>query len=972
MVQPVISPKKLIEVALPLDAINAAAAREKTIRHGHPSNLHRWWARRPLAAARAVIFSQLVCDPEDLWRCQNPNVEPNSQVRGHWTKARARLFKIIEDIVLWENSNNDVVLDRAREEIRKSWRDICELNRQHPAASELFNTHRMPVLHDPFAGGGAIPLEALRLGLHAYASDLNPVAVLINKAMIEIPPKHAMGSVVNPLDSNKKRLTGIVDESGTAFTKDLAYYANLLVKKANQTLGRIYPKVLITKELVEKRPDLKAYEGKSLTVIAWLWARTIASPNPAFSSVHVPLVTSFMLSSKKGKEAYVKINSVRSESRYDFDVVIGAPVDHAAVKKGTKIGGAGSGFNCVLSDTPIPVTHIRKEASNQRLGKRLMAIVAEGKNGRVYLPPIADNADGIVSLRPPNAPSLAFFEKALGFRIGNYGFTNWDQLFTDRQLLTLSELCSLIKEIHAEVINDGLARGLSDDGRSLEEGGVGLTSRADAVAVYLALIVSKLADSTNSLCLWEPVAQCSRQLFGMQIVPMRFDFAEANPLSNSSGSLKTNVDISLKSMAVFPRLTKEQEGSACQQDASVPFPRNAIISTDPPYYDNIGYADLSDFFYIWLRQSLRQFMPNLFSTIAVPKDAELVATPVRHGTKQEAESFFLQGMKRVIASFAERTHPAFPTTFYYAFKQSELTEYGVVSGGWETFLDAITSSGLQIIGTWPMRTEMTRALKSNRNALASSVVLVCQPRPLGSPVCSRREFIRELNTVLPIALDAMTRESEGLASPVAPVDLSQAIIGPGMAIFSRYSSVLEADGVPMTVRTALQLINRFLAEDDFDADTQFCLHWFEGHGWDQGIFGEADVLARAKATSVNGLVEAGVLRSGSGKVQLLRPSEFSAEWNPDKDNRIPIWEVLHQLIRALRDGGETEAGQLLSHFSVQSRAEAARQLSYRLYTLCERKGWADDARAYNELVTSWAAIESNASREPAVKQGELF
>jgi putative DNA methylase len=408
-----------------------------------------------------------------------------------------------------------------------------------------------------------------------------------------------------------------------------------------------------------------------------------------------------------------------------------------------------------------------------------------------------------------------------------------------------------------------------------------------------------------------------------------------------------------------------RQGDAQTQTVSV----GKVVSTDPPYYDNIGYADLSDFFYVWLRRTLRPIFPGLYATLAVPKAEELVATPYRHGSKEAAERFFLEGMTRALENLARQAHPAFPVTIYYAFKQSETEQDGTTSTGWETFLEAVIRAGFTITGTWPMRTELgNRMIGSGTNALASSIVLVCRKRAADALVVSRREFLRELNATLPEALAEMTRG--GVNSPVAPVDLSQAIIGPGMAIFSQYTAVLEADGTPMRVKTALQLINRFLAEEDFDPDTQFCLHWFEQHGWATGKYGEADVLARAKGTSVNGLQEAGVVESRKGHLRLLRWAELPADWSPERDNRTPVWEALHQLIRALNQDGESAAGALLAR--MPERAEPIRALAYRLYTLCERQGWAEDARAYNELVSAWSGIEQ-ASAEAGIKgaQGQL-
>ena len=959
---PIKSPKKLIEVALPLDAINKASAREKSIRHGHPSTLHLWWARRPLAAARAVIFSQLVNDPEDLWRVQNPGQEPNKQVRGHWTKARARLFKIIEDLVLWENTTNEEVLQPARDEIRKSWREVCELNQDHPQAAELFDPKNMPGLHDPFAGGGTIPLEAQRLGLDAYASDLNPVAVLINKAMIEIPPKFAGMPPVNPESRAKKELVQREWKGAEGLAEDVRYYGKWMRDEAEKRIGHLYPKVKITGEMVEERPDLEPYRGKDVNVIAWLWARTVKSPNPAFSDVDVPLVGSFVVSSKRGNEAYIK--PILEGQHYQFRVVKGEPPPDLPV--GTKAGGRGANFLCLLSGVPIAAEYIRSKAQAGEMGTRLLAVVVEGGRKRFYVSPNKDIEKSAKCQTPNWKPDVSFFQKALGFRVGNYGMSKWSDLFTDRQILMLSTYAELISSVRSQLAAESkiVAENINSD---VEESLVG-TEYCDAVATYLAIGVSKLADYNSSLVAWSKSRDQAVHVFGRHALPMVWDFAEVAPFANAAGDLAVSLGGISRVISSFNATIGgiAEQHSAQNQELS----RNNCVSTDPPYYDNIGYSDLSDYFYVWLRHGLREIYPQLLATRSTPKEEELVATPARHGGRENAERFFLSGMTDAMGRICELAHPAYPVTIYYAFKQAETSSTNTSSTGWETFLEAVIVSGFALVGTWPIRTEKPGRLReSGFNALASSIVLVCRARGVTDNTISRREFIRELNATLPAALDAMTRESEDLPSPVAPVDLSQAIIGPGMGIFSKYSAVLEADGSPMTIRTALQLINRFLAEDDFDADTQFCLHWFETHGWEPGVFGEADVLARAKATSVGGLEDAGVIRSGSGKVKLLKWSEYPADWDPNKDLRLPIWETLHQLIRAFRQGGESAAGQLLAQGNVQSRAEAARQLAYRLYTLCERKGWAEDARAYNELITSWSGIETAA---PQIKQGELF
>ena len=537
-----------------------------------------------------------------------------------------------------------------------------------------------------------------------------------------------------------------------------------------------------------------------------------------------------------------------------------------------------------------------------------------------------------------------------------YGLKNYGDLFTNRQLVALDTFSRTVHDAINRVKTDAVASGWADDSCALDAGGTGATAYAEAVGVYLALIISKSADSNNTLCPWEPVAQCTRQLFGRQAIPMLWDYGEANPLHDSSGGFETNSAVSLRAFDIFP--IDPVFGEVSHADAATQsISQGKVISTDPPYYDNIGYADLSDFFYVWLRRTLKPIYPNLFATLAVPKAEELVATPYRHGGEREAEAFFLDGMTRAMHRLAEQAHPAFPVTIYYAFKQSESkADQGTSSTGWETFLEAVLRAGFSITGTWPVRSEMTAALKATTNSLASSIVLVCKKREPEAPTVSRREFLRELNAALPEALDEMTRG--GVNSPVAPVDLSQAIIGPGMAIFSQYAAVLEADGSPMRVKTALQLINRFLAEDDFDHDTQFCLHWFEQTGWASGRYGEADVLARAKGTSVGGLTEAGVAESSGGQLRLLRWAELPSDWAPETDARLGVWEALHHLIRALNQGGEVSAGALLAR--MPAKAEPVRALAYRLYTLCERKSWADEAKAYNELVTAWIGIEQAA------------
>jgi putative DNA methylase len=942
---PIKTPKKLIEVALPLDAINVAAAREKSIRHGHPSTLHLWWARRPLAAARAVIFAQMVNDP---------GYQQGGGFKYGVNKEKAeiereRLFKIIEDLVQWENTNNEEVLARARAEIARSWRETCELNKGHPQATELFNPDKLPAFHDPFAGGGALPLEAQRLGLESYASDLNPVAVTINKAMIEIPPKFAGLAPVGPRLAGDKQGKLSEDWSGArGLAEDVRRYGAWMRAEAETRIGHLYPKIEVTSDMAAERPDLKPLVGQQLTVIAWLWARTVKSPNPAFSHADVPLASSFVLSSKEGKEAYVE--PVVKGDCYQFAVKMGTPPENA---KGGTTAGKRAAFICLLSKSPIDYNYIRSEGKAGRMGQQLMAIVADSVRGRIYLSPTPEQIAIAESAKPDWSPGMALPNNPRDFKTPNYGLTKFSDLFTPRQLVALTTFSDLVQVAIERCRQDALAAGFADDGVGLDAGGNGATAYAQAVGVYLGIAVDKTTDYNSSLVAWSPTRDQAKTTFGRQALPMIWDYAEVNTLAGAAGDLEISIAGICRAM---PALASTEHGFAQHADAqSQKISAGKVISTDPPYYDNIGYADLSDFFYIWLRKSLKPIFPGLYATLAVPKAEELVATPYRHGGKDQAEAFFLDGMTRAIHNLAEQAHPAFPVTIYYAFKQAETKgEAGTHSTGWETFLEAVLRAGFALTGTWPMRTERdSRSIGIGTNALASSIVLVCRKRALDAPTVGRRDFLREINATLPDALLDMTHG--GVNSPVAPVDLSQAIIGPGMAIFSQYAAVLEADGKPMSVRTALQLINRFLAEDDFDHDTQFCLHWFEGQGWAEGKFGDADVLARAKGTSVGGLQESGVVESGAGKLRLLRWAELPKDWSPETDTRTPVWEALHQLIRAINQDGESAAGALLAR--MPARAEPIRALAYRLYTLCERKGWAEEARAYNELVAAWAGIE---------------
>ncbi|MBP9603736.1 MAG: DUF1156 domain-containing protein, partial [Chromatiaceae bacterium] len=865
--------------------------------------------------------------------------------------------------------------------------------------------------------GGALPLEAQRLGLESHASDLNPVAVLINKAMIEIPPRFAGRPPVHPANSGPRqsgepqdpvtvgRVSGASrvtrqpgaaasgyasltrpTGSGELFAKewhgaqglaeDVRYYGQWMRDEAEKRIGHLYPKIEITAAMVAgsaglspPRPDLKPYLGRKLTVIAWLWARTVKSPNPAFANVDVPLASTFMLSTKAGKEAYVE--PVIENGGYRFTVKVGKPKDTEPAKNGTSAGKRAA-FKCVMSGAPLPYDYIRAEGQTGRMSARLMAIVAEGDRGRVYLAPTSEMEAVALTARPEWKPETPLHGKCR-VNVSNYGLDNYGDLFTPRQLVALTTFSDLVQEAHERVKHDATAAGLPDDGKALEQGGSGATAYSDSICAYLGFCLDKATLTNTTQATWQKDPDRLTQAFGRQAIPMVWDYAEANPLSDAGGGFGITSHAVGKVLERFPLLGAP--GKAFQQDAATAtVTLDRIVSTDPPYYDNIGYADLSDYFYVWLRRALRPTFPEIFPTLAVPKAEELVATPYRHGGKEKAEAFFLDGMTQAMQRLAEQAHPAFPVTIYYAFKQSESDGAdGTTNTGWDTFLDAVIKAGFAISGTWPVRTELTGNLKKTMSALASSIVLVCRQRPADAPTATRREFVTTLKDELPKALAHLQRGN------IAPVDLAQAAIGPGMAVYTRYDKVLDAEGQPLPVRAALALINQTLdealaeQEGDFDADSRWALTWFEQTGFAEGDYGVAEQLSKSKNTSVSGLAEAGILVAKAGKVRLLKPAELPADWDPTTDQRLTVWEMVHQLIRVLESGGESAAAALVAKLG--SQAETARELCYRLYTLCERKKRATEAMAYNGLVQSWPEITRLAQAAPQAATpgtGDLF
>lgn len=876
--------KKLIEVALPLEAINVESAREKSIRHGHPSTLHLWWARRPLATARAVIWASLVDDPSS-----HPEI---FQTEDAQNKERQRLFSILEKLIKWENLNNTELISEAINEVMKS------------------TDNNPPALLDPFAGGGAIPLEAQRLGLKAYANDLNPVAVMINKAMIELPPKF---SGLPPTNPESKLISDSMWVGTSGLSEDVRYYGEWLKSKAFEKIGHLYP-------------SISTEDGQVYTVITWIWARTVKCPNPACGKP-MPLVRSFNLSKKKGNEhhAYPIVN----ENSVHYKVTSGKSKHEGTVNR--------KGAKCIFCNTPVGFPYIRDEGQAHRLGEQLLGIVAEGRRGRVFLSADEIHINAAKVDKPIDFPNANLPKNPRDFKTPNYGMSTFAELFTNRQLIALTTLSDLVSDAYTQIINDG-----------------GSEEYAKAISLYLAFVVDKQANYSSSNNAWS--GEFIIQVFGRQAIPMVWDFAETNIFSNSTGCFSNMLAQVVNSInklpASIPAYVNQMDA---QTDNGL---RNILVSTDPPYYDNIGYADLSDYFYLWMRRTLKNIYPEHFSTMLVPKSEELVATPYRfEGSILKAKAFFEDGMYQAFCQIYKYVNPEFPLTIYYAFKQTETENENTASTGWETMLSALINSGFLIAGTWPMHTERETGLKDSVNALASSIILVCRKRDVNALIATRRDFINTLKRELKPALRKLQE------SNIAPVDLAQSSIGPGMGVFSRFSKVLEADGSPMSVRSALQLINQeldlFFSEQDgeLDRDSRFCVDLYTQYAFNNIKFGEADVLARAKNTSVEKLAAHGILYAEKGIVRLYTREEISEKIESKERN---IWLLTQQMTKALEKDGVFGAAKIVADIFT-SEPENGKALAYRLFQIAERKGWAGEAYAYNSLVIAWPDIQMKAA-----------
>ena len=901
--------KKLIEVSLPLEKINAEASREKSIKHGHPSTLHLWWARRPHAAARAVLFAQLVDDPSS-----RPEEFPSVAAQD---AERARLHALIEELAQWKNSNNEEILERAQLEIRKS------------------NGGELPPVLDPFAGGGTIPLEAQRLGLEAHASDLNPVAVLINRALIEIPPRFAHWKPVHP--DSELRTTPWTGVDGIA--EDVKRYGQWMRDEAFARIGALYPKV--------------SSGGQKHNVIAWIWARTVRSPNPA-NPIETPITRSWWLRKKKGAEAYI-VPQVVGE-HVEYRVQHGGP-GPAKDQDGTRVG---RGAVSVADGTPISADYIKSEGMAGRMGAHLMAVVAEGARERLYFSPDDEQRSAAQVDRPDDAPDELLPHDPRNIWTPAYGLTRFADLFTNRQLVTLVTLSQLIDEVRDRVRSDCLAAGLPDGDR-LEDGGHGASAYADAIATYLAFAISKIADRGSSITTWFLGRESTRNTFARQAIPMSWDFVEVNPFAEGTGSILGAVRWTSEAIQSAGNAASGQVSQA--NAATREYPSNAVVSTDPPYYDNITYSDLSDFFYVWLRRSLRHVQSRTVGTMLTPKADELVANPYRHDGREGAEKFFVGGFNSVFGRIRESARPDVPITVYYAYKQQDTADDGTSSTGWHTLLGGLIQTGWEITATWPMRSELSnRMLASGTNALASSIVLACRPRAKDASATTRRAFVAALKTELPEALRTLIQGS------IAPVDLAQAAIGPGISVFSRYSRVREADGSDMSVKDALLLINSTLdevigeQESDFDPDTRFAVKWYRQYGWGQENSGIADQLARSSDTSVGALERGGIFEAKGGKARLLPPAQLDGDWDATADERVSVWEATVRLAAVMAKDGADKVAELLPAVQTRVNLDAVKELGFLLFHEAEKKKDTKDAILFNGLVSAWGDVNEQARK----------
>ena len=839
--------------------------------------------------------------------------------------------------MVWENvqqdSEGDVVGEARREIARSLARGRNEAAPTDPEAVLAYLREHAPPLHDPFAGGGSIPLEAQRLGLRAIASDLNPLAVLINKALIELPPKFRDQPPVNPeadplgMTVGKGRKSRQVAWRGAAgLADDIRYYGRWMRDEAYKRIGHLYPKVQLP-------------EGGEATVIAWLWARTVPCPNPA-CGVRMPLIRTFQLSKKKGNEHWTRPVVDRKAKSISFVVQ-----DHEG---GVPSGGTVSrkGAVCLACQTAAPLTYVRERGRAGELGEQMIGIVAAGDRKRLFLSPEQEHVHAALAAEPAWCPVGSLPDqntKAISLR--SYGMTQWNELFTQRQLTGLTTFSTLLFEIHNRL-------------RSVGEN----EAYSDAICTYLSLVVGRASASGNNFSKWQNAGDFVSGVFSRQAISMIWDFSEANFFSNATQNWSAQVEWVAK---VIERLPADANaGEVYQADAAACSDSQAepIIITDPPYYDNIFYADVADFFYVWLRPLLRDIYPNLLASILTPKTDEIVAHPKRfEDTRQRFETLLGQALRRM----REKGCGEFPISIFYAYKQQEEMRGGRASTGWETMLSATISAGFQIVGTWPMRTELANRPRSlSSNALASSVVLVCRPRAADAPPASRRQFLDGLASNLPEALDQLTREGH-----IAPTDLPQAAIGPGMKVYSQYSRVETISGERVTVREALAAINQAIdayeerQEGELDAKTRFCRRWLRQHGHDDGPYGEAELLSQASNLVMDELASDGLLASGGGQVRLLLLDDYGQERDWPRGD-MTAWEACHRMAWHMNhEYGRGVPGAAEVARVMDGDAEMAERLARLLYSHYDRAVDSANAVIFNNLVTAWPEILVEAQRQ---------
>ena len=949
------SRKKLIEHSLPLDAINAASVREKSAKAGHPWGTHFWWSRKALAAARAVVFAQLVDDPES-W----PEHFPTEEAQD---KERRRLHRIIEDMVEWPKSaSKDQIrfarsIQAARVEIARSLArsEGCEApDAENPDEVLEFLQEHGPPIYDPFCGGGSIPLEAQRLGLRAYGSDLNPVAVLITKSLIEFPRKFAGLPPVHPDAAKHSDIAGRSWRGAEGLAEDVRRYGAWIQEQAKKRIGHHYP-------------DTKTPDGEEVTVVAWLWVRTVASPDPALKGAHVPLASSFVLSAKKGKMAIaIPIRDENAPDGWRFEVktsgITKKEIEEA--KKGTV--NRSDGGTCILSGSNMPFAYIREQGKSVGLSKRLMALVVEGGKGKTYLAP-DDQQEDAANIEQATLPELSgdLTYNPRDFKTPNYGLTTWADLFTARQALALSTLSELALEVHSMVVEDcGKCEAFANRNckDTLERGGDGATAYADALCTYLSLVVSQAANHNATTCGWNRPNQQLRSTYARQAIAMSWDFAEANIISDRTGSFFSML---YRSANGIESLKETGFGQAWQADARKGYEaHNLSVVSDPPYYDNFVYADLADFFYIWQRKGLSKIHSELFRRLESPKSDELVVAPYRQGGPSAAEAAFAEGIQEALSRQRETTE-CWPISIFYAFKQEELKKEGLFSPGWASFLSGLVKTGFSIDGTWPIQTEKAGRVQSiSMNALASSVVLICRKRSDDAPSIARRDFQRELRI-------EMQRALEDQQATIPLPDRRQAAIGPGIGVFSKYRCVREADDSEMTVATALALVNReidaILAEgtEALDSETRFALEWYGRHGFSEGKSGDAISALQGFNLSEAAMNRSGLFRARGGSAKLLTREEMIQEnpgWSPAADNTPTAWELAQHLARihGAQDGGIEAAGRILAQ-----RPHAGPDVllvAERLYDMDNNRGRAGEALVWNELQADWPQILAAADR----------